>query len=91
MKLTIKKRHQAVFFSVEDNGKGMEIKQIKAIQNEESNHSISSHGNGISLMNVYARLRNVYDVILNFDTTTSGTKVYCTIPIQEPDVEEDHD
>ncbi|WP_047983398.1 histidine kinase [Ornithinibacillus californiensis] len=92
VKLTIRKRHQAVFLSIEDNGKGMDIEQIKAIQNEEMNDLISSQGNGISLMNVYMRLKNRYDVKLNFDTTGSGTKVHCTIPIQERyDKEEDHD
>ncbi|WP_240377932.1 sensor histidine kinase [Bacillus piscicola] len=92
VKLTIKKRHQAVILSIEDNGKGMDMEQINAIQNGERNHLMSSQGNGISLMNVYARLRNVYGVELQFDTTESGTTVSCTIPVQEHDgKEEDHD
>jgi two-component system LytT family sensor kinase len=83
VKITIKKRHQSVYFSVEDNGKGMDMEQLRAIQNGKSGSSISPQGNGISLMNVYMRIRNVYDVELNFDTTSNGTKVYCTIPILE--------
>jgi two-component system LytT family sensor kinase len=82
MKLTIKRRHQALYISVEDNGKGMEMEQIQAIRDGESRSSIFSQGNGISLMNVHTRLRNLYDVELDFDITANGTKVYFTIPIQ---------
>src|SRR5690606_23357191 len=63
VKLTIKKRGNAVYICVEDNGKGMEAVQIERIRKGESNLK-SLQGNGISLMNVYTRLRNIYGVEL---------------------------
>lgn len=81
--ITIKKKQLAVYISVEDNGKGMDPAQIEAIQRGTSSKSAVSSGHGISLMNVYTRLRNLYGVKLNFESTSNGTKVYCTIPIQD--------
>ncbi|WP_400245646.1 sensor histidine kinase [Niallia sp. JL1B1071] len=90
VKLTIKKQHQSVYISVEDNGKGMDIEQVVRIKNGESDLN-SSQGNGISLTNVYTRLRNEYQVELNFDANRSGTKVYFTIPVKESCEEADDD
>lgn len=83
IKLTIKTCEKDVYISVEDNGKGIDIEQIKAIKDVDENKVISHGGNGVSLRNVYIRLRNIYDVELNFDTTNDGTKVYFMIPIME--------
>ena len=90
VKLTIKKQDMAVYLSVEDNGRGMEAIQIERIRKGESNMK-SLQGNGISLMNIYTRLRNIYGVELNFETSSNGTKVYCTIPIIEQSGEGKHD
>ena len=72
-----------VYISVEDNGKGIDIEQIKAIKDVDENKVISHGGNGVSLRNVYIRLRNIYGEELNFDTTNDGTKVFFMIPIME--------
>lgn len=82
MKLTIQKQNQGVYISVEDNGKGMDVEQIKRIQNGEIDLN-SAQGNGVSLTNISMRLRSVYKVELNFNTNSNGTKVYFTIPVQE--------
>lgn len=89
MKLTIKKQQRTVYISVEDNGKGMDVEQIKRIQNGIRDRN-AAQGNGISLTNVSRRLRSVYQVDLNFDTNEDRTKVYFTIPVQES-MEEDND
>lgn len=90
VKLTIKKRPEAIYISVEDNGKGIDREYIERIQQGQSD-VMSCQGNGISLKNVYTRLRNVYGVELKFDTTSNGTKVSFTIPIQESREEGSHD
>lgn len=83
IKLTIKTCEKDVYISVEDNGKGIDIEQIKAIKDLDEKKVISHGGNGVSLRNVYIRLRNIYGEELNFDTTNDGTKVFFMIPIME--------
>lgn len=82
VKLMIKSLEQGIYISVEDNGKGMDSTQIKRIQNGESDMD-SAQGNGVSLSNVFTRLRSVYGIELLFETNSNGTKVYFTIPVQE--------
>ena len=83
IRLTIKTCEKDLYISVEDNGKGIDIEQIKSIKNMDDSKVISQVGNGVSLRNVYIRLRNIYDVELNFDVTNVGTKVYFMVPIME--------
>lgn len=80
VKLMLKRQEHGIYIGVEDNGKGMDVHQINAIRNGERNLQ-SLSGNGISLTNVFARLRSIYQVELQFETDYKGTNVYFVIPI----------
>lgn len=86
IKLTIKRRQEGIYISVEDNGKGIQEEQIKAIKNKQASNLNASGGNGVSLMNVYARLRTIYEIELAFETTENGTRVYFTLPVEKKEV-----
>lgn len=82
VRLTLKRygTGNSVYIGVEDNGKGIDAHQLNTIQEGERNGQ-SMTGNGISLANINARLRSVYQVELQFETDQKGTKVYFIIPL----------
>ncbi|MEK3883669.1 histidine kinase [Paenibacillus sp. PL2-23] len=82
VKLTIRRLERSLCISVEDNGKGLNDRQVDDIQRIQHEQA-SPQGNGISLKNIQTRLQSVYQVKLNFMADANGTTVYFEIPIEE--------
>ncbi|MCI3919672.1 histidine kinase [Paenibacillus sp. TRM 82003] len=80
VKLTIKKQEGFIFIGVEDNGKGMAHEQLASMQEMEG-YSERTKGNGVSLVNIHARLQTFYDARLRFETNEKGTKAYFSVPV----------
>ncbi|MFI2859306.1 sensor histidine kinase [Paenibacillus sp. JSM ZJ436] len=80
VKLIIQKRDNSMFISVKDNGKGMAAEQLAPIRQGHKDPADRT-GNGISLLNVNARLKQMYGVQLQFNTNGQGTEVYFSIPL----------
>lgn len=88
IRLSIRKTGRNVVVCVEDNGKGIDPQRLKAIRAHETAVQNPS-GNGISVANINARLRNVYGVELHFSTNDQGTIVSFTIPVERGQGEAD--
>lgn len=81
--LTIIKQTNGILVSVEDNGKGMSDEQIRSIKDKDESDKGLLIGNGIGLSNIDSRLKGFYGEELHFETGSTGTKVYFTVPFIE--------
>lgn len=81
-KLTIKKASEGITICVEDNGKGIEGRQIEKITQCDKVEKHILKGNGVSLININNRLKEFYNENLSFETNEEGTRVFFTIPMK---------
>lgn len=82
--VVVKKDGKSLFFSVSDNGVGIDAQKLKNILKRESTE-------GIGLYNIDSRLRKIYGTGLHISSSPGkGTEVTWTIPINRKAVHKRH-
>ncbi len=83
LRILAKRKGETLFLMVEDNGKGMEKKELEALEQVLNQDEIS--GNSIGLVNVSQRIRLLYGKpygIRVFSTPGEGSRIEVVLPLR---------